>query len=81
MFRFKKKKIHLAQNMHTHLTRLGFSNRYKCDPNIALKAKMIIAISFVSLNKTDEYLDDLETELPQVLQGLLNWFEDTHVGR
>jgi len=73
--------FHLAQNMQKHLARLGFTSLYNTDPNFALKAKMIIALAFVPLNKIDEYLDALATDLQQELQGLLNWFEDTYVGR
>ena len=73
--------FHLAQNMQKHLTSLGFTNLYNTDPDFALKAKMIIAIAFVPLNKVDEYVDALATELSQELHDLLNWFEDTYVGR
>ena len=58
-----------------------FTNLYNTDPDFTLKAKMIIAITFVSLNKVDEYVDALATELPQKLHDLLNWFEDTYLGR
>lgn len=73
--------FHLAQNMQKHLARQGFISLYNTDPDFALKAKMIIATAFVPLDKIDEYLDALSTELPQELQDLLNWFEDTYVGR
>ena len=67
--------------MQKHLARMGFTSLYNTDPDFALKAKMIIAIAFVPLNKIDEYLDAVATELPQELGDLLNWFEDTYVGR
>ena len=73
--------FHLSQNMHKHLDRLGFTSLYNADPDFALKAKMIFALAFVPLDKIDEYLDALSTELPEELQDLLNWFEDNYVGR
>lgn len=72
--------FYLAQNVQKHLARLGFTSLYNTNPDFSLKAKMIIAIAFVSLNKIDEYLDALATELPQELQDLLNWFENIYVG-
>lgn len=46
-------------------TRLGFTSLYKTDPDFALKAKMIIALAFISLKKINEYFDALKTELTQ----------------
>ena len=73
--------FHLAQNIQKYLARMGFTSLYNTDPDFASKAKMIIAIAFVPLNKFDEYLAAVATELPQELGDLLNWFEDTYVGR
>ena len=67
--------------MQKHLARMGFTSLYNTDPDFALTAKMIIAIARVPLNKIDEYLDALATELPQELGNLLNWFEDTYFDR
>ena len=67
--------------MQKHLASLGFTNLYNNNPDFALKAKMIIAIAFVSLSKVDEYVDAIATELPQELYDLLNWFEDAYIGR
>ena len=66
--------------MFFNLARMGFTSLYNTDPDFALKAT-IIAIAIVPLNKIDEYLDAVATELPQELGDLLNWFTDTYVGR
>ena len=68
--------FHLAQNMQKHLARMGFTSLYNTDPDFAIKAKMIIGIAFVPLNKIDKYLDAVTTELPPELGDLFNWFED-----
>ena len=73
--------FHLVQNMQKYLARIGFTSWYNTDPDFALKAKMIIAIAFEPLNKIDEYLNAVATKLPQERGDLLNWFEDTYVGR
>ena len=67
--------------MQKHLARMGFTSLYNTDPDLALKAKIIIAITRVPLKKIDEYLDALATKLPQELGDLLNWFEDTYFDR
>ena len=54
--------------MQKHLARMGFTSLYYTDPDFALKAKMIIAIGFVPLNKIDRYLDAIATELRQELE-------------
>ena len=63
--------------MQKHLARMGFTSLYNTGPDFALKVKMIIAIAFVRLNKIDEYLDAVTTELPPELGDLFNWFEDS----
>ena len=80
IFKIKGCFFHLAQNMQKHLARIGFTSLYNTDPDFALKAT-IIAIAIVPLNKIDEYLDAVATELPQELGDLLNWFKDAYVGR
>lgn len=54
---------------------------YNNDPEFALKARMIIALAFVPIDSIGDYVDALDNELPDELQLLLNWFEDTYVGR
>lgn len=73
--------FHLGQNMQKHLASDGFISSYRNDPDFALKAKMIIALSFVPLSKIDLYFDTLANELSHGFSSLLNWFEDTYVGR
>ena len=79
---FKSKDVFsFSAKCEKHLARMGFTSLYNTNPDFASKAKMIIAIAFVPLNEIDEYLDAVATELPQELGDLLNWFEDTYVGR
>ena len=73
--------FHLNQHLKNRLTEWGFNNFYCTDIDFALKAKMIISLAYVPITKIDEYLEALASELPVELQGVLNWFEDTFVGR
>ena len=60
--------FHLAKNMQKHLARMGFTSLYNTDPDFLLKAEMVIATAFVSLNKIDEYLAVVAIELLQELE-------------
>ncbi|XP_031340835.1 uncharacterized protein LOC116168947 isoform X2 [Photinus pyralis] len=73
--------FHLAKNMRKKLADLNLIQTYNTDAEFALKAKMVIAISFVPLDHLDEALDSLADVLPPELHPLLNWFEDNYVGR
>ena len=42
---------------------------------------MIIALTFVPLEKIDEYMDTLAAVLPDELIALFYWFEDNYIGR
>ena len=42
---------------------------------------MILALSLVPPDKIEECLDALATNTPTELQPILNYFEDTYIGR
>ncbi|KAB0793284.1 hypothetical protein PPYR_12904 [Photinus pyralis] len=73
--------FHLVQNMHKKLSHLGLMQRYRIEADFALAAKMVTALPFVPHQHLDEAIDMLANELPPELQPLLEWFEDTYVGR
>lgn len=73
--------FHLAQNMKKHLAQIGVISQYNNDAEFALRAKMVTALAFVPIADLDEYIDALANDLPVELQPLLNWFEDSYVGR
>ncbi|KAB0799136.1 hypothetical protein PPYR_07016 [Photinus pyralis] len=73
--------FHLVQNMHKKLSHLGLMQRYRIEADFALAAKMVTALPFVPHQHLDEAIDMLGNELPPELQPLLEWFEDTYVGR
>ena len=73
--------FHLAHNFHKHLKQMGLGIAYKNDPEFAIKAKMIVALSFVPVPRLPAYLEILSVNLPPELQVLLDWFEDNYLGR
>ncbi|XP_064117881.1 uncharacterized protein LOC135223347 [Macrobrachium nipponense] len=73
--------FHFAHNIHKHLKQLGLQHLYNNDPDFSVKAKMIVALSFVPISHMDVYIDALAQYLPDELQPLMNWVEDNYVGR
>ena len=73
--------FHFAHNIHKHLKHIGLQHLYNNDPDFAVKAKMIVALSFVKVSHMDVYMDSLSEYLPDELQSLMNWVEDNYVGR
>ena len=73
--------FHLAHNVHKKLKEFGLQNMYKNNPDFALKAKMILALSFVPIPHINAYLNRLAEEIPTELEPLLDWFEDTYIVR
>ena len=73
--------FHLAENMQSQIASLNITNFYNTDPDFALKAKMIIALAYVPMDKINYYIDALALELPPALLSVLKWFQDTFVGQ
>lgn len=73
--------FHLTQNMRKKLAAEALLNRYNTDPDFALDARMIVALSFVPIDDLDTALEALSVDLTDDLTPILNWFEDSYVGR
>ena len=73
--------FHLTHNIHKHLKHLGLQQLYNYGPEFALKAKMIVALSFVPESHMLDHIDVLSSDLSDELKLLPNWFEDNCVGR
>lgn len=69
------------KNFRVHLRAAGWLNRYDNDAMFSLQARMIIAIAFVPIVNLDVAFDTLTEELPDELQPILNWLEDSYLGR
>ena len=64
--------------MRKHVGQLGLTARYNNEPEFALKAKMVTALSFVHSTDIEMAPESLAEHLPEALQALLCWFEDTY---
>lgn len=73
--------FHLAKNMKKKLASEGLMEMYNMDPEFALSARMIISLAFVPPESLENAFEELSNEIPDALQPVLNWFEDTYIGR
>lgn len=73
--------FHLVKNMRKHLGNLQLLGRYNNDADFALYARMVTSLAFVPIHDLDTAVDELATEIPLELQPLLQWFEDSYLGR
>ena len=64
--------FHFAHNIHKHLKHLGLQHLHNNVADFAVKAKMIVALSFVPVTHMDVYIDALSEYLPDELQLLMN---------
>ncbi|XP_050065958.1 uncharacterized protein LOC126555038 [Aphis gossypii] len=53
----------------------------KNDTDFSIFIKMVVALSFVPIEKLDAAIQNLGDDLSECLQPLLDWFEDNYVGR
>uniref|UniRef100_A0A2C9KVJ5 MULE transposase domain-containing protein n=1 Tax=Biomphalaria glabrata TaxID=6526 RepID=A0A2C9KVJ5_BIOGL len=73
--------FHLTKNMRKNLTDENLFSMYNNDPEFALAARMIVALAFVPIEDLDMAVETLANELPLHLTPIINWFEDTSIGR
>lgn len=76
--------FHFNQCIWRKLQELGLKARYENDEIFALQTKMIPALAFVPTNDvvaTFEILNNDNLYLPAELNPLMNYFEDTWIGR
>lgn len=72
---------HLAQNMKRKVADLGLSARYRTDSDFCLQAKMIPALAFIPPERVEDAVRELRDELHDDLQPVLDYFEDSYIGR
>ncbi len=73
--------INKVLKLNFYFQELGFKTNYEQDPAFAHDVNKISALAFLKPNDVSQGFDDLYDSLPQILQPLLNYFEDTYVGR
>ena len=73
--------FHLSQNVYRKIQENGLQNHYASDANFALQCKMIPALAFVPTQDVSDAFEELSDYLPNVLQPVLDYFEDNYIGR
>lgn len=59
----------------------GLIVRYNNETMFALQSRMIISLAFIPINDLDEVFELLSDNTPDELIPVLNWFEDTYLGK
>ena len=67
--------------LFSSLHELSLKTNYEQYPVFAHNVNQIFALAFLDLNDVSQGFDDLYNALAQVLHPLLDYFEDTYVGR
>ena len=84
---FEKAAMSAFEQEHPNgtLTDLGLQQRYQNDAQFSIHVLMIMALTFVPLVDVEPAVDDLSTEirtnLNNDMEELLNYFEETYIGR
>ena len=73
--------FHLTQNIHRRIQNEGLQVRYETDANFALQCRMIGALAFVPVADIPDAFDALVAHVPVELAPVLDYFEDTYIGR
>ena len=77
--------FHLSKNIWKKVQGAGLQQRYRADEEFSLHVRMIMALAFVPLADLDTAFDDLFTEIRtnynNEMDVVLNYFEDTYMGR
>jgi hypothetical protein len=66
--------FHLTKNMRKKLADEGLLRRYNTNPDFALVARMLVALSFVPIEDLDVALEALENEIMEDLTPIINGF-------
>ena len=73
--------FHLSQNIHRRIQNAGLQEQYENDANFALQCRMLSALAFVPTADVVDAFDALSAVLPNELQEIMDYFEDTYIGR
>lgn len=72
---------HLSQSVYRKIQSEGLQNTYATDEAFALYAQMVPALAFVPVNDVITAFEALQDDAPAELTPILDYFEDSYVGR
>ena len=73
--------FHLGQCIWRKIQALSLADTYVDDRDIRMKCKMLLALAFVPVQSITRAFEEISVDLPEELQGLYDYFEDTWIGR
>lgn len=75
--------FHFCQCLYRNIQSNGLKKRYDSDPEFAIKIRMLSALAFVPTSQVVKYFEQLcdQDILPPEAQPVLDYFEDTWIGR
>ncbi|CAF1267736.1 unnamed protein product, partial [Didymodactylos carnosus] len=73
--------FHLQNNIQHKVQELGLKTNYEQDPVFAHNVSIIAAHAFLQPADVSQGFDDLHNSSPPMLHPLLDYFEDTYIGR
>lgn len=73
--------FHLCQSIWRHLQGLGLQQQYTNDVDFALGVRLVLALAFIPLHDLEEAFEVVTENFPQAATALLDYFEDTYLGR
>ncbi|CAF3794187.1 unnamed protein product [Rotaria magnacalcarata] len=73
--------FHLQKSIQRKLQDLGLKTNYENDSKFAYDVNKIAALAFLLPSDVNQGFDDLYGSLPSILEPVLDYFEDTYIGR
>ena len=72
---------HLSQAVYRKVQSVGLQNGYQNDANLSLHIRMLTALAFVPVDDVLDYFEVLTDAMPQEAEPIVDYFEDTYIGR
>ncbi|CAF1227763.1 unnamed protein product [Rotaria sordida] len=73
--------FHLQKSILRKLQDLGLKNNYENDSEFAYNVHKISALAFLQPSDVAQAFDDLYLSLPPILEPVMDYFEDSYIGR
>ncbi|XP_071747499.1 uncharacterized protein [Lepeophtheirus salmonis] len=72
---------HLSQSIYRKIQENGLQDSYQNNPDFNINIRMLSAIAFVPVDQTIEVFEALSETMPDIGQPIIDYFEDTYIGR
>lgn len=75
--------FHLNQSVYRQVQKKGLKKLYEADESVALQIKMLCALAYIPQELVVEAFEMIseETNIPVKIQPIMDYFEDTYIGR